>query len=47
MMKGKDLGPRSKGVNQIDLLEIHVDNALRYLSSIPQSDGTFREMAIQ
>jgi len=31
------------GVKQIDLLEIHVDNALRYLSSIPQKGGTFKE----
>jgi hypothetical protein len=31
------------GVNEIDLLEIQVDSALRYLSSIPQSDGTFKE----
>lgn len=31
------------GVKQIDLLEIHADNALRYLSSIAQSDGTFKE----
>ena len=30
------------GVKEIDLLEIHVDNALRYLASIPQDDGTFR-----
>lgn len=31
------------GVKQIELLEIHVDNALRYLASIPQRDGTFKE----
>jgi hypothetical protein len=31
------------GVKQIDLLEIHVDSALRYLSSVPQRDGTFKE----
>src|SRR5271165_1116945 len=29
------------GVREIDLLEINEDNALRYLSSIPQQDGTF------
>lgn len=31
------------GVNEIDLLEIQVDSALRYLSSIPQADGSFKE----
>jgi hypothetical protein len=31
------------GVNEVDLLEIHVDDALRYLSSIPQRNGTFKE----
>jgi hypothetical protein len=31
------------GVKEIDLLEIHIDDALRYLSSIPQRDGTFKE----
>jgi hypothetical protein len=31
------------GVREIDLLEIHVDDALRYLSSIPQQHGTFKE----
>lgn len=30
------------GVKEIELLEIHVDNALRYLASIPQDDGTFK-----
>jgi hypothetical protein len=39
----KGLQAGLSGVKQIDLLEIHVDNALRYLSSIPQSDGTFKE----
>jgi hypothetical protein len=31
------------GVKEIDLLEINVDSAVRYLSSIPQRDGTFKE----
>jgi len=31
------------GVKEIDLLEINVDSAMRYLSSIPQPDGTFKE----
>jgi hypothetical protein len=31
------------GVKEIELLEIHVDDALRYLSSLPQLDGTFKE----
>jgi hypothetical protein len=31
------------GVKDVDLLEIYVDDALRYLSSIPQRDGTFKE----
>jgi hypothetical protein len=31
------------GVKEVDLLEIHVDDALRYLSSVPQHDGTFKE----
>ena len=31
------------GVKEVDLLEINVDNALRYLSSIPQRDGTLKE----
>lgn len=39
----KGLQAGLSGVKQIDLLEIHVDNALRYLSSIPQRDGTFKE----
>jgi len=30
------------GVKEIDLLEIHVDAALRYLSSVLLSDGTFK-----
>lgn len=39
----KGLHAGLSGVNEIDLLEIHVDEALRYLSSIPQSDGGFKE----
>jgi hypothetical protein len=31
------------GVKEIDLLEIHQEDALRYLSSIPQANGTFKE----
>jgi hypothetical protein len=31
------------GVKEIDLLEIYVDDALRYLSSITQRDGSFKE----
>jgi hypothetical protein len=31
------------GVKEIDLIEIYIDKALRYLSSIPQRDGTFKE----
>jgi len=31
------------GVKEIDLLEINVDSAMRYLSSIPLPDGTFKE----
>lgn len=31
------------GVKEIELLEIHSDDALRYLSSVPQTDGTFKE----
>jgi hypothetical protein len=31
------------GVKQVELLEIHVDDALRYLSSVVQSDGSFKE----
>ena len=38
----KGLQAGLSGVKEIDLLEIHVDNALRYLSSIPQDDGTFK-----
>ena len=38
----KGLQAGLSGVKQIDLLEIHVDNALRYLSSIPQQDGTLK-----
>jgi argonaute-like protein implicated in RNA metabolism and viral defense len=29
------------GVKAIDMLEIQIDNALRYVASIPQSDGSF------
>jgi hypothetical protein len=38
----KGLQAGLSGVGQIELLEINVDNALRYLSSIPQRDGTFK-----
>jgi len=31
------------GVKEIDLLEICTEDALRYLSSVPQQDGTFKE----
>jgi len=31
------------GVKDVDLLEIYVDDAIRYLSSVPQRDGTFKE----
>lgn len=31
------------GVKEIDLLEIHQEDALRYLSSIPQPSGKFKE----
>jgi hypothetical protein len=31
------------GVKEIDLLEINIDNALRYLSSVVQQDGTLKE----
>jgi hypothetical protein len=33
------------GIKEVDLLEIHVDDALRYLSSIAQQDGSFKEDA--
>jgi hypothetical protein len=33
------------GVREVDLLEIHIDDALRYLSSVPQPNGTFKEGA--
>lgn len=33
------------GVKAVDLLEIHVDDALRYLSSVSRRDGTFKEDA--
>jgi hypothetical protein len=39
----KGLHAGLSGVKEIDLLEIHVDEALRYLSSIPQNDGGFKE----
>jgi hypothetical protein len=39
----KGLQAGLSGVRDIDLLEIYVDDALRYLSSIPQRDGTFKE----
>jgi hypothetical protein len=39
----KGLQDGLSGVKEIDLLEIHVDDALRYLSSIPQTNGTFKE----
>lgn len=31
------------GVKEVELLEIYIDKALRYLSSVPQRDGTFKE----
>jgi hypothetical protein len=31
------------GVKEIDLLEIHQEDSLRYLASIPQPNGTFKE----
>lgn len=31
------------GVNQIDMLEIQVDHALRYLASVPKGNGQFEE----
>jgi hypothetical protein len=30
-------------VKNIELLEVNVDSALRYLSSVAQRDGTFKE----
>jgi hypothetical protein len=31
------------GVKEVDLLEIYIEDALRYLSSIPLRDGTYKE----
>jgi SIR2-like domain len=31
------------GVKEVDLLEIYIEDALRYLSSIPQKDGSYKE----
>lgn len=31
------------GVGKIDMLEIQIDNALRYVASVPRSDGTIDE----
>jgi len=31
------------GVDDVEMLEIHIDHALRYVASIPKSDGGFRE----
>jgi len=39
----KGLQAGLSGVKEIDLLEIYVDDALRYLSSVPQRDGSFKE----
>jgi hypothetical protein len=39
----KGLQAGLSGVKEVDLLEINVDNALRYLSSVPQRDGTLKE----
>jgi hypothetical protein len=39
----KGLQAGLSGVKQVDLLEIHVDSALRYLASLPQQDGTFKQ----
>jgi hypothetical protein len=38
---GEDLAEGLSGVKAIDMLEIQLDNALRYVASIPQSDGSF------
>jgi hypothetical protein len=37
----KGLQAGLSGIKQIDLLEIHVDRALRYLASTPKPDGSF------
>ncbi len=39
----KGLQAGLSGVKEVDLLEIQEDHAMRYLSSIPQRDGTFRQ----
>jgi hypothetical protein len=39
----KGLQAGLSGVREVDLLEINVDNALRYLSSVPQKDRTLKE----
>jgi hypothetical protein len=38
----KGLQAGLSGVKEVDLLEIHVDSALRYLSSVPQQNGTLK-----
>jgi hypothetical protein len=38
----KGLQAGLSGVKHIDLLEIHIDSALRYLASIPQANDTFK-----
>jgi hypothetical protein len=38
----KGLQAGLSGVKHIDLLEIHIDSALRYLASVPQSNDTFK-----
>lgn len=39
----KGLQAGLSGVDQIDLLEVQIDSALRYLSSVAQRDGSFKE----
>jgi len=31
------------GVDDVEMLEIHIDHALRYVASVPKPDGSFRE----
>jgi len=38
----KGLQAGLSGMKEVDLLEIHVESALRYLSSIPQQNGTLK-----
>jgi hypothetical protein len=39
----KGLQAGLSGVDQIELLEVQIDSALRYLSSVAQRDGSFKE----